>query len=34
MGNVTALEAVIADAAQGVSEYWLRGGIFLLVRCK
>jgi len=29
-GNVTALEAVIADAkAQGVSEYWLMGDIFL-----
>lgn len=29
-GNATALEAVIADAkAQGVSEYWLLGDIFL-----
>ncbi|MFR7020442.1 metallophosphoesterase family protein, partial [Streptococcus pneumoniae] len=29
-GNVTALEAVIADAKnQGVSEYWLLGDIFL-----
>ena len=29
-GNATALEAVIADAkAQGVSEYWLMGDIFL-----